>query len=51
MEIPKIRKLEDKGGIEIDLCVGRESSACGSGPDLASGLNFVTVRRISDFWM
>jgi len=27
MEIPRIRKLEGKGGIQVDLCVRREGSA------------------------
>ena len=49
MEVPKIRKLEGKGEIEIDLRVGRGDSAWGSGPELASGLISVTEENDSYF--
>jgi len=51
MELPKIRKLEDKGGIQVDLRVGKEGSAWGSGLDLSSVPNSATMKRILDLWM
>jgi len=50
MEVLKIRKLEGKGEIEIDLRVGRGGSTWGSGPEQASGLNSVTEENDSDSW-
>jgi len=48
MELPKILKSEDKGGVQVDLHVGKEGSAWGSGSDLASVPNSATIRRILD---
>jgi len=48
MELPKILKLEDKGGVQVDLRVGKEGLAWGSGSDLALVPNSAIMRRILD---
>jgi len=48
MELPKILKSEDKGGVQVDLRIGKEGSAWGSDSDLASIPNSATMRRILD---
>jgi len=55
LELLRIRKSEYKGGIQVDLRVGKEDSAWGSGYDLASALNSTTRKRIRpttvNFWV
>jgi len=48
MELPKILKSEDKGGVQVDLRVGKQGSPWGSGFDLASVPNSATMSRILD---